>query len=176
MTFFGAEAYLPLTLSEVRGQSATIAGLALSAGTLSWTAGAWLQARTAQTWDRRLVSAVGLSLVGVGIALLIPLASGAPIWLAPLSWVVSGFGIGMTFSTMSLVVLSLAPPGREGAASAAINTSSVIGSAAGTGIGAIIIALGESGAWSTATSVTMIFAAMLVFVAVAIAMTPRLER
>src|SRR4029079_8068557 len=48
MTFFGAEAYLPLTLSDVRGKSATFAGLALSAGTLSWTAGSWLQERRAQ--------------------------------------------------------------------------------------------------------------------------------
>lgn len=176
MTFFGAEAYLPLTLSDVRGQSATVAGLALSAGTLSWAAGAWLQARTAQTWDRRLVVAIGLAFVGAGIALLIPLAMGAPIWLAPLSWAISGFGIGMGYSSMSLVILSSAPAGREGAASAAINTGSVVGSAVGTGIGAIIVALGASGAWSTETSVTLIFAAMLGFVVLAVALTRRLRR
>jgi len=174
MTFFGAEAYLPLTLSEVRGQSATVAGLALSAGTLSWTAGSWLQARTAQTVDRRLLVAVGLALVGAGIGLLIPLAMGAPIWIAPLSWAVSGLGIGMGYPSMSLVILGSAPAGREGAASAAINTSSVVGSAAGTGIGAVVVALGASGAWSTETSVILVFATMIGFVALAVIMTRRL--
>ena len=174
MTFFGAEAYLPLTLSEVRGQSATVAGLALSAGTLSWTAGSWLQARTAQAVERRLLVAAGLALVGAGVALLIPLAMGAPIWIAPLSWAVSGFGIGMGYPSLSLVTLSSVPAGREGAASAAINTSSVVGSAGGTGIGAIVVALGASGAWSTETSVTLVFGTMIGFVALAVVMTRRL--
>jgi MFS family permease len=176
LTFFGAEAYLPLTLSDIRGQSATVAGLALSAGTISWTTGAWIQARTAQTWDRRLVVAAGLALVGAGVALLIPLAQGGPIWLAPASWAVAGLGIGMAYSSMSLIILGSAPCGREGAASAAINTSSVLGSAAGTGIGAAFVALGASGAWSTATSVTLVFAMMIGFVAVGIVATRRLPR
>lgn len=176
MTFFGAEAYLPLTLSEVRGQSATVAGLALSAGTLSWTTGSWIQARTTESLNRRLLVAVGLTLVGVGVALLIPVAAGAPVWMAPLSWAVAGLGIGMAYPSMSLVILGSAPAGREGALSAAINTSSVVGSASGTGIGAIIVALGASGAWSTETSVTLIFAAMIVLVAVATAMTRRVAR
>ena len=176
MTFFGAEAYLPLTLSEVRDQGPTIAGIALSAGTLSWTAGSWLQARRSETWDKRAVLTGGLALVGAGLALLIPLAAGGPVWLAPLSWAVAGLGIGMVYPTMSLIILAAAPVGSEGTASAAINTSSVIGSAAGTGIGAAFVALGAAGAWSTATSVTLIFVAMIAFVALAIAAAQRLNR
>lgn len=171
LTFFGAEAYLPLMLNEVRGQSATLGGLALTAAAITWTSGSWVQARTAQTWDKRLVIVAGLVLVGIGIAALIPVASDAPVWVAPLAWAVAGLGMGLAYPTITLIVLALAPAGREGAASAAINTSTVLGSAAGTGIGAILIALGESGAWSTETSVTLIFAAMTAFVVVGVVMT-----
>src|SRR5207237_4800817 len=56
--FFGAEAFLPLMLTSVRGQSTTIAGLALTAATLTWPAGAWVQARLA---TRRYVRCVSLA-------------------------------------------------------------------------------------------------------------------
>lgn len=167
MTFFGAEAYIPLTLSEVRGQGAVWAGLALTAGTLSWTAGSWLQERRSEAWGARSIVRAGLVLIGAGIALLLPLAvDGAPVWLAVVAWAVGGFGIGMTYPSMSLIILGSAPAGREGAASAAIQTSNVLGSAAGTGIGAAFVALGAAGAWSTGVSVTLVFGAMLAFVVV----------
>lgn len=174
MTFFGAEAYLPLMLSDVRGQSTTIAGLALSAGTISWTTGSWFQERRAG--DRRLVVAVGLALVGLGIALLIPVAAtGAPVWLAPVAWAVGGLGIGMAYPSMSLLILGQTAEHQAGAASAAINTASVVGSAAGTGLGAAVVAIGAAGAWDTATSVTIVFGAMIAFTAIAVASTRRLH-
>ena len=40
LAFFGAETLLPLFLTVSRGQSATMAGLALSGATLTWTMGA----------------------------------------------------------------------------------------------------------------------------------------
>ena len=44
--FFSIDAYVALLLVEVRGWSAAAAGLALTGATVSWTAGAWIQART----------------------------------------------------------------------------------------------------------------------------------
>src|SRR6266702_8872252 len=37
MAFFGGEAFLPLTLISIRGQSLFVAGIALTAATLTWT-------------------------------------------------------------------------------------------------------------------------------------------
>ena len=51
--FFGAEAFVPLSLTDVRGRSVTLAGITLTAATLSWTAGAWIQARVASRYRRR---------------------------------------------------------------------------------------------------------------------------
>ncbi len=51
--FFGVDAFVSLTLIEWRGLSATEAGLALTAATIAWTAGAWTQARGARRWPTR---------------------------------------------------------------------------------------------------------------------------
>src|SRR5579859_2036407 len=57
-TFFGADAYVTLAVTEVRHQSPTFAGLAVTGSTLAWAAGAWVQARLSDTWEgRRLVRA-----------------------------------------------------------------------------------------------------------------------
>src|SRR4029079_15960269 len=44
-TFFAADTYVPLALQGWRGLSAEVTGIALTAATLAWTGGAWLQAR-----------------------------------------------------------------------------------------------------------------------------------
>ncbi len=43
--FFAADAYVTLALQDWRGTSATESGVIVTAATLSWTAGAWVQAR-----------------------------------------------------------------------------------------------------------------------------------
>ncbi|MCU1450645.1 MAG: hypothetical protein JWP02_2815, partial [Acidimicrobiales bacterium] len=47
--FFGADAYLPLTVQSVRHSSPTLTGIAITAATLSWTTGAWVQVRLGRT-------------------------------------------------------------------------------------------------------------------------------
>src|SRR3712207_7573513 len=53
MAFFGVDAFVPLGLTSVRNQSTTSAGLVLTAATVTWTTGAWLQARLASRRGRR---------------------------------------------------------------------------------------------------------------------------
>jgi predicted MFS family arabinose efflux permease len=176
LTFFGAEAYLPLALTEVRDQSATVAGLALTAATLSWAAGAWIQERTADSVERRTMIRWGLLLIGVGIAVLVPIAATqTPLWTAVIGWAIAGLGIGLAYTTVSLAILGAAPEGKEGAASASINLSNVAGAAAGTAIGGVIVAAGASGAWSNGASVTIVFGTMVAFVAVAAVFASRLQ-
>src|SRR5436309_13825183 len=55
MAFFGGEASLPLTLISIRCQSSIIAGVTLTAATLSWTAWSWLQAQLTARYGRRLL-------------------------------------------------------------------------------------------------------------------------
>jgi len=105
IAFFGGEAFLPLTLISIRGQNTIIAGIALTAATLSWTAGSWLQANLAPRQGRRMLVMIGLLVVAVGLAgiasILIP---GIPATVAIVAWGVIGLGMGLAYSTLSLVV------------------------------------------------------------------------
>src|SRR5580704_18302742 len=55
-TFFGADAYVTLTITAVRHRTPLVASLAVTGATLAWAAGSWTQARLSETWEgRRLV-------------------------------------------------------------------------------------------------------------------------
>jgi len=145
--FFGAEAFLPLSLTQLRGQPATIAGLALTGATLSWTSGAWLQARLAAPPGRRrsLVTG-GLLVMLLGIAgttsVIVP---GLSVLVPVVTWAVAGLGIGLAYATTTLVVLERAPQSSQGQASAALQLANVLGVALGAGVGGALVAIASPG-------------------------------
>ncbi|MBI3782265.1 MAG: MFS transporter [Deltaproteobacteria bacterium] len=148
--FFGAEAFLPLALTTVRQQTTTVAGMVLTAATLAWTSGAWIQARLDATHSRRRLAAAGLALTFAGIAgTMLVLFPRVPVSLAALTWGISGLGIGIAYSTITLVVLASAPPGSEGTASAAMQLANVLGVALGTGLGGAILSMATTHAAQT---------------------------
>jgi MFS family permease len=67
-TFFGVDAYVALALVEWRGQTAIQAGISLTAATLSWTAGSWIQAHYARRWSPDRFVRAGLIVVLIGLA------------------------------------------------------------------------------------------------------------
>src|SRR5262245_32824472 len=93
VAFFGAETLLPLFLTVFRGQSATVAGLALSGATLTWTAGAWVQARVAQRGARSGLVATGAAVIAVGIVIVATVFHArTPVSLAAAGWALVGLG------------------------------------------------------------------------------------
>src|SRR6202035_1564095 len=66
--FFGADAFVTLLVVTVRHHSPVLAGLVLTAATLTWTAGAWIQARSSDRWPGRNLVRVGIVIILVGIA------------------------------------------------------------------------------------------------------------
>lgn len=172
LAFFGVDAFVPLALTAVRGQTATAAGLALTAATMTWTTGSWIQAQLALRTSRRRLVVIGLALIGAGIALI-----GATLlpWVPPLmgtvAWGLAGLGMGLAFSTLSLVMLETAPSGQEGAASAALQLANVLGIALGTGFGGVIIGYASASAGIAIQSLLMIGVTAL-----AVAAASRLHR
>lgn len=145
LSFFGVDAFVPLALNELRGQSIAVAGLPLTAATLTWTTGSWVLAQIAGRASRRSVAAVGLTLVAVGIGAVIVTLLPSVTPLAGIgAWAVAGLGIGLAFTTISLAVLENAPPGQEGKASAAMQVASGLGTAIGTGVGGTIVGSGST--------------------------------
>jgi MFS family permease len=157
LAYFGGEAFLPLTLVSIRGQNTIIAGIALTAATLTWTAGSWVQAHLAPRQGRRILVIIGLFMIALGLAgitsVLIP---GIPVIVAIVAWGVGGLGMGLAYSTLSLVVLETAPGDQMGSASASMELSSVLGTAIGTGLGGVIIAFAAGSGRSPSWGITVI--------------------
>lgn len=161
--FFGTEAFIPLTVVEVRGGSVTLGGLALSAAAVTWASGSWLQARAASGGRRRSVVAAGAALIvaGIGVAAIV-LLPGASWVVAAAGWAVAGLGMGLAYSMLALLMLETAPPGQEGMSSAALQLMFTLGTAFGAGIGGAIVALADAGHLSLPTAVAFVDGLMLV--------------
>jgi len=169
LAFFGVDVFVPLTLNKVRGQSATVAGLALTAATLTWTAGAWLQAHLTATWSRRILVILGWLLIGAAIGgIAYVLDPQVPRGLAPLIWGLGGLGMGLAYSTSKLVILENMPAGQEGAVSASMQLTDALGSALGTGIGGAVLAALSAGNASPRSGIFTTDMLMLVVVGVGI--------
>jgi MFS family permease len=174
LAFFGVDAFVPLALISIRGQTASIAGIALTTATIGWTSGAWVQAHLAARRSRREVEITGLALIVIGtIGVAAALSPYVPALLAAVAWGVAGLGMGLAFSTNSLVVLESAQPGQEGTASAALQLANVLGVAVGAGIGGVII--GNTGTTVAPSSIlvqNMIMIGVLVLTALAASRLP----
>ncbi|MGH3274448.1 MAG: MFS transporter [Streptosporangiaceae bacterium] len=173
--FFGADAYVTLTITTVRHHSPVLAGVAVTASTLGWTAGAWVQSRLSQRWaGRRLVRAGLVMLLAGQAGMTLVLLPGVPVGTAVLAWMVAGVGMGLAYAPLSLLMLAQAPPGREGWASASLNLMDVLGTAIGIGIGGAAVADVVRTGRPVAAGVAIAFGCAAAVAVAALAMTRQL--
>jgi len=146
LAFFGVDAFIPLALVDLRGRTILFASLTLTAVTITWTGGSWLQARLSTTGFRRRLVRSGLAVLTAGaVGMTLLLFPAVPAELAPLVWGFAGVGMGLCFSTISLTVLETATTGQEGEASASLQLANMLGSGLGAGIGGALIATSGPG-------------------------------
>jgi predicted MFS family arabinose efflux permease len=175
LTFFGVDSYIPLGLTAGRGMSVTFAGIALTTGTLGWTAGAWVQDWLAPRTTRPRIVALGLLFLALGsFGQLLSLSPSVPVALAPLSWTLGGIGIGIAYSSLTLIGISGSAGGQEGKASASLQQASVLGVAAGTGFGGGLVALSTSSTGSPVEGIALQFIVMELLMVLGIALTRRI--
>ena len=141
--FFAIDAYVALLLVEIRGWSAAEAGIALTAATISWTAGSWTQARLSARIPHERFVRFGFPVVAAGIAglglILIP---AVPAWLAVPIFAFGGFGMGLTYAQFALIVLRDVSRESQGEATAALTLADALGTVLGTSLAAAFIAAG----------------------------------
>jgi MFS family permease len=157
--FLGVEAFVPLAVTTIRGAGTIAGGLALSAAAVTWASGSWIAARLAlaRGEPRRPQVVGGLLLLAVGTVIVaVVLLPGAPVAIALVGWGVAGLGMGIGYSTLSLLVLETATAGEEGASSAALQLMFTLGTAFGAGIGGAIVALADAGVLRLVTSVAIV--------------------
>jgi predicted MFS family arabinose efflux permease len=175
LAFFGVDAFVPLALTNVRGTSTAFAGLALSAGTVTWTTGSWLQAHYARRASPRTLIRLGLAIVALGTAAILGvLLTDVPVLFGPFAWGIAGFGIGIAYSASSLVVLDSAPAGQEGNATSSMQLANAVGSALATGLGGVLIAALSTGDTASRAGLAWQFVLMIGVVGLAIVTAGRL--
>jgi MFS family permease len=173
--FFGADAFVTLAITILRHRSPVLAGVAVTGTTLSWTAGSWFQARMNARWEGRRLIRIGLVIILAGIGgLSSMLDSGVPVAVGIAAWTVAGLGMGMSYAPTTLLMLSEAPPGRQGWASASLNLADVLGGALGIGIAGAAISAAVRFGWSLAAGIGAAFAITVIGGLACFAVTRRL--
>ncbi|HEV7720559.1 MAG TPA: MFS transporter [Iamia sp.] len=156
--FFGVDAYVSLAATEGRGGSTRIAGAALSVCAVLWTCGSWSTERLLGRLGPRLLDRVGFLLIGLGSTGMLATALWLPAWAALPAWGVGGLGMGLAYSPLSVSMLGVAEPGKEGHATAALQLCDTLGVSLGTGTGGALIALADARDWARSTGVALAFA------------------
>jgi MFS family permease len=170
--FFGAEAFVPLALSHVRGVSIAWSGLPLTAAAITWISGAWLPVRLAGRIQRKTLVLGGLAVLALGlIGTALILLPNIPPETIVLSWAITGLGMGVAFTTTSAAVLDGADNDTSDKASAALQLSQALGASLATGIGGAIVATSIAGD-PPRLGIALVDALMLLFVAIS-ALTAR---
>lgn len=126
-TFIAAESFIPLMLVTQRGLSATMAGLSLSGGGLTWALGSYVQARPrlAPVRERLVQLGMLLSAAAIGGASL-ALVDSVPVWVVAVAWCGGGLGMGLAISSLSVLLLQHSAPEEAGADSAALQVSDAL--------------------------------------------------
>ena len=180
--YFYTETYLVLALNEVSGYAATTAGLVVSAGALSWTAGTWTQERLDKRDEgrgRRGRVLVGTALVALGICALAAAFVGLgdlPLPLAIAGWVTAGLGMGLANTGALSIAFAHAPGGEEGAVSSSVLISDLFLPATTIGIGGALVALGAVGEGTTQDGVALAFGLGFMLAALLLASAFRLPK
>jgi MFS family permease len=138
----------------------------LTATSITWTAGSWVQERWIGRVGPRRLDVIGFALVATGTAAMLVVATGLPPWTAIPAWAVGGLGMGLAYSPLSVAALACAPVGRTGAATASLQLSDTLGIAIGTGVGGAAVALADGQGWTVATGVGVAFAVSLLLAVV----------
>ncbi len=161
-SFFATEAFLPLALTRLRGTGTGLVAASLTAGSLAWTAGAWLQARAAGRIRRRRLLRGGLGALLAGVAgacmVLLPVV---PPSSAIAAWALAGLGIGVAYPVATLAILEAAPAGREGEVSATMQIANTLAIALGTGLGGDLLARAAGAGRPAAEGLALVDAAAI---------------
>lgn len=160
--FFTGDAYVSLAIVDGRGADTWVAGLALTAGAVCWTLGAWTQARAIERFGPRRLVGIGMTIIATGLTALVVSLAYLPIAVSIVVWGFAASGMGLAYPTLSVTVLALAARGEEGAASSALQLSDTLGQAIGTGVGGGIIAIADAKGWTVTTGTSIVFVMALV--------------
>lgn len=168
------ETYVVYTLKEIGGMTSSQAGILLTVGSLTWTAGSILQARLDRTQGpemrpMRIVIGATTMLVGSTVIVLDVAITQSIYWpLAMVSWALVGLGIGVSLTTATAIAFQYAPKGQEGLVSSSFLMLDLFANAIGVGIGGFLLAAALNAGWSQPAAAAIALSFSLVFLVPAV--------
>ncbi|MCA9573838.1 MAG: MFS transporter [Sandaracinaceae bacterium] len=138
--FFGAEAHLPLALTDVHQRGSAFVGLVLTVAAMAWSSAAFVQARLLPRFGPSRITLFGVLAIAFAVlglnALVDPTAS--PFLALPL-WAVAAAGMGFVYNTVSDSALAATCDGESGATGTALGISDSVGAAFGAGLASALL-------------------------------------
>lgn len=140
--FFAAEAFIPLSLIELRQLPLLWAGGVLTVAAVGWTTGSWVQARPSLHLRRDRIVTLGTVAIATGLVLMALAAFVPQLWLGlvVLAWIVGGLGMGLAYASTSIAVMSLSPANAQGRNASSLQLSEALGASVFTAIAGSIFA------------------------------------
>ena len=171
----GMEVLVPLTLSQQRHYSPTMAGLPLMLTAITWAGGSQIQGRSrriSKAWFVR-VGLVMFAIGGAGMALVALRA--VPGWFAFLVWPVAGAGAGFALTAVSVAVLEYTNDADRGSDSSSLQLADSSMSAVSAAFSGALVALAATGRLSYAHGLGTAFAVMAAIALLAVLPAARLR-
>jgi MFS family permease len=168
LALYGAFAFAPVAMTDLRGQSVLDAGIAIAILSVSWVAAAWAHQRVADRFQFRDSIRAGFLAMTVALAAACTLvAPEVPFGLILVAWVIVGIGAGVAFQAVNLFVFAQAQPGAEGRATSSVQLAITIGAAIGTSAMGSLLNLGRGAGLGLEGALAVVFATCVALMAIA---------
>jgi MFS family permease len=140
-SFFGADAFVALMLTSVRGISLQVSSICITLGAVGWSIAAIFAPALLERFGKARVVALGATACLIGALALGAVAAGAAVALAFAACLTSGAGIGLGYPTLSVAAFGFSHAGDEGTISSATLLSAIVGVIGGVLVCGISVAV-----------------------------------
>ncbi len=170
-----------LALTRISGYPESTTGLVVTVTSLSWAAGAGLQARLDRRDDGRGRNGrvlAGVVVMALGVAVVQPVvwAPGLALPLALAAHIILGMGLGLAHPTSGLIAFAWAPRGAEGAVTSYLLLADLFTPAVGIGVGGALVAIAAASGSGVRTGVAAALGLSLLFILFGLVAAYRLFR
>jgi MFS family permease len=174
LAFIGADYFIPLMLTGVRGRSLAEAGVVITLGTVSWSLGNWWQSHAVVRTSSVTLVRLGGAILTMAIVGIMATLAGAPLAIAYIAWLAAGVGMGIAYPTAYLVIMNGADAAGAGSAVSSEQVAERLALALGGGLGGVSIALAAGLHASLSAGLAGAFALALLAAVASVALAPRL--
>jgi len=175
LAFVGADYFIPLMLTGVRGRSLAEAGLVITLGTVSWSIGNWWQSRVVVHTSKVRLVRLGAAILTLAIIGIIATVAGAPLAISYIAWFAAGLGMGIAFPTAYLVIMAGSDAATAGLAVSSEQVAERLALALGGGLGGVCVALAAALHASLAAGLAGAFALAMLAALASLVLAPRLS-